>query len=93
MNYYDTTKASQQDRASYQQKAKSQSVAIMKWFCTQRKPASPSEVLNAVFNGSVPITSVRRSMTDLSNAGVLKKTNETVDGIYGRPEHKWTLAA
>ncbi|HLG33990.1 MAG TPA: hypothetical protein VI757_03860 [Bacteroidia bacterium] len=39
-----------------------------------------------------PITSTRRAMTNLLNAGKLRKTTAKKDGRYGRPEYFYTLA-
>lgn len=39
------------------------------------------------------LTSVRRSITNLTNAGVLVRASRLHDGPYGRPEHTWRLAA
>lgn len=40
-----------------------------------------------------PLTSIRRSITTLTNAGALVKTGLQVPGLYGSPEHVWRLAA
>ena len=39
-----------------------------------------------------PITSIRRAITDLTNAGKLMKTNTTKLGKYGKQVHTWKLA-
>jgi len=52
---------------------------------------TPPEVKNAVgFN--CPLTSVRRALTQLTSKGVLRKTNETAEGLFGTTNHKWGLA-
>ena len=38
-----------------------------------------------------PITSIRRALTNLTNAGVLEKTNKMVMGRYGKKTHTWKL--
>lgn len=35
------------------------------------------------------LTSVRRSISNLTDAGLLEKTGLQVDGCYGRREHTW----
>lgn len=35
------------------------------------------------------LTSVRRAMTTLTDAGALRKLDEMRDGPYGKPEHLW----
>ena len=39
-----------------------------------------------------PITSIRRAITDLTNAGKLTKTDITKLGKYGKQVHTWKLA-
>ena len=62
----------------------------MAFFKDQEKPQSPSMVYYA-FLKAWPITSVRRAITNLTTAGELVKTNNTVTGMYGKPEHLWSL--
>ena len=38
------------------------------------------------------LTSIRRSITDLTERGLLRKMGELQEGFYGRPEHVWELA-
>lgn len=38
------------------------------------------------------LTSVRRAITNLTKAGLLKQTGAPVDGPYGRPENTWSKA-
>lgn len=59
---------------------------------------SPSQVLKNLINinminNATPITSIRRSMTNLTVAGKLNKTENKVQGMYGRPEHTWIFRA
>lgn len=56
------------------------------------KRFTPFEVRDIVFNGSVPITSVRRAMTNLTNEGILKKTETQREGPYGQPNYTWQLS-
>jgi len=39
-----------------------------------------------------PITSIRRAITDLTNAGKLTKTNDKKLGRYGKNVHTWKLS-
>ena len=41
---------------------------------------------------SWPITSIRRAITDLTNAGKLTKTNDKKLGRYGKNVHTWKLS-
>lgn len=40
-----------------------------------------------------PLTSVRARITELTDAGILEKTDKTAEGEFGRPEHKWKWKA
>ena len=42
-------------------------------------------------NEKWPITSIRRAMTNLTDDGMIVKTQETVKGVYGKNEHLWSL--
>ena len=55
---------------------------------------SPSQVLsiyNKYYHKNVPITSIRRAMTDLTTKDILRKTSVMVKGIFGKDEHCWVL--
>lgn len=73
--------------------AKKQEEAIYTLFEKSGGCYSPSQVTQLMERaGRVwPITSVRRAMTDLTDAGKLEKTEETVRGQWGKPEYKWKL--
>lgn len=53
---------------------------------------TPFEVQKKILPG-VPITSVRRALTNLTERGVLEKTDQMREGRFGQPNHTWTLAA
>lgn len=55
---------------------------------------SPSQMLQKLeaFGRNIPITSVRRAISDLTRNGDLVKTDKQVMGIYGRKEYVWRLA-
>lgn len=54
---------------------------------------SPSQVWGHAFAGTLlPLTSVRRAITNLEEEGQLIKLPVTRRGLFGRPEHFWTLA-
>ena len=50
-----------------------------------------SETLSRV-NKNIPLTSIRRGISNLMREGYLIKTNETRAGIYGKPEHFYKLS-
>lgn len=54
---------------------------------------TPSEVwekYNKTFS-PVPITSIRRAMTCLTEKGKLEKLDEMKEGNYGKKNHKWRI--
>ena len=51
---------------------------------------TPSYVHSFVEDGE-PLTSSRRSISDLTRDGHLEKTEEKRTGIYGKPEYCWRL--
>ena len=55
---------------------------------------SLSKILGKKINEhyQVPLSSIRRGISNLKKQGYLKKTNETKIGIYGKPEHIYTLS-
>jgi len=97
MTYFNTTGVNGQELREYRRKAVSQEDRILSWFINMagyrlKKGYSPSQVADFCFDGDVPITSIRRAITSLTNEGHLVKTNKTVAGPYGRPESLWALA-
>ena len=53
------------------------------------RPLTPCEVHSIVTDDATPLTSTRRAMSDLTNEGVLIKTDERRVGIYGSLNHTW----
>jgi len=93
MDYYNTTELEPEQVKRYTKKAVSQDDAILEYFRSHPFDSglTPSDINNAVLP-LAPITSVRRAMTNLTNAGVLVKTSELRTGPYGRPEGVWKLS-
>jgi|TARA_R100001530_G_scaffold8138_2_gene8611 hypothetical protein len=92
MSYYNTTKE-EKDLKKYHSKADTQDQMILNYF-HEHVIASPSEVwvwFSSNNVGNVPITSIRRSITDLTNEGKLFKTRKKRRGYYGRDEYIWTI--
>jgi predicted ArsR family transcriptional regulator len=91
MTYFNTTGQSGDTLKEYKFKAESQEVRILGHFKRAGKQ-SPSQVWLALL-GIGPLTSVRRAITNLQDAGTLTKTDLQRKGMYGRPEGIWELAA
>ena len=90
-SYHNTVGASGELLDQFESKAKSQDVKIMEWFTRRGGHASPNDVLLDVFGCTIPLTSVRRALSNLTKAGLLVKSDYQVMGPYGRLEHLWKL--
>ena len=91
-NYFNTTRSSGAQREQYEHQAKSQEEVIYEYFASRHgMEYSPSQVREYLNLTSAPITSVRRAITNLTNASLLTKTDRQTAGPYGRPEYLWTL--
>lgn len=91
-SFYNTIESCGQQLIQFEQEAKNQQEKILEYF--SRYPANdftPDEIHIQIFSNSVPITSVRRSMTNLTNAGLLQKTDIKRLGRYGKLTHTWKL--
>lgn len=58
------------------------------------KPIAPSQIHSIYvknFQKNVPLTSIRRAMTNMTEKGILRKTSIMVDGIYGKPQYTWVM--
>lgn len=89
MSYYNTTKESGTTLKNNVAKAKSQEVIIYSEFLSG-KEINPKELFNT-FSKQMPITSIRRALTNLTKQGKLIKTDEKRIGMYGRSEYVWKL--
>ena len=93
MPYFNTTQLNGSDLDHARRKAKTQEDRVLAFF--NLRPAylyTPFEVQEKVMPG-VPITSVRRAITNLEKAGHLIKTRVMGAGKYGVRNHCWQLAA
>jgi len=89
--FYNTIELSGEELQKAKIDCKSQEDYI-KWIFT-KKPTleiTPSELL-LYFENNVPITSIRRALTNLTNDNILEKTSNYRMGNYGKPEHIWKL--
>ena len=53
-----------------------------------RTKLSPSDVLE-LYPAAVPITSIRRAITQMTKKGILVMTEATKKGTWGKSEHLW----
>ena len=86
--FYNTTNESGQLLIDYREKAGRQETIILSLFRKIRE-GSPWDIYEIV--GNMPITSVRRALTNLTKKGCLIKTGLKKEGAYGRPEYIWKI--
>ena len=90
--FYNTTHETNPELKQYRESAETQDQAVLKIFEDNQYTAfTPSEV-HRTFGPTVPITSIRRALTNLTQAGKLVKTNAKRQGPYGRYEYCWKIA-
>lgn len=90
MSYYNTTNLIGEDLLAEINNAKSQEDKIALFFSNRAMQFySPSDILELIFNNTVPLTSVRRALSDLTDQGILRKTDKLKPGLYGKPVHCW----
>lgn len=49
-------------------------------------------ISNEQISAKTPLTSIRRSMSNLTKRGLLEKTGAQIEGPLGKPEKLWRLA-
>lgn len=89
--FYNTIKLSGADLQLARDNSKSQEDFIK--FIFKNQPdleITPSQMLE-LFGKNIPLTSVRRALTNLTNENFLEKTEIMTEGLYGKPEHIWRL--
>ena len=91
--YYNTTNAEGRTLKDYQNATLRQDDRIYLFFKqNDNARLCPSQVMNMVFKGNTPLTSVRRSLNTLTKQGLLIKTDILRRGQYGRLVHCWKVA-
>ncbi len=84
-SYYNTTAITDQERQTYERKAKSQEKEIMKWMKVFCAPVSAEDIKTYVTEfKNTPITSVRRALHNLKDLGLIAEAGQK-KGDYGRP--------
>ena len=92
MAYFNTTQLSGSDLSTAIGNAKGQDERILDYFKENpSKLLTPDDVLEAIFTARTPITSIRRSFTELTDGLFLEKTKQMRVGRYGKPCHCWKL--
>lgn len=93
--YHDTTHLPPDELAQAVDTASHQDDLVLRIFAKAGKPLSPSQVWRIGCDQGERwlLTSVRRSITNLTKSKALQKTGERREGQYGRPEMVWARAA
>ena len=93
-SYYNTTGLYGSDLVKEQINAQDQEGRILRLFKhSDEAYLSPSEVMKKyelIWN-AIPITSIRRALTNLTKGGKLVKTSVMKTGMYNKPERCWQL--
>ena len=88
--YFNTVSESGSKLKEYTAKAANQNARVLD-ILRSLGSASPSQVWIAM-GRTCPLTSVRRALTTLTEAGMALKTGARHVGQYGRDECVWTIA-
>ena len=91
MTFHNTIQARDPELSAYEHKAWTQEQLILALF--QDDPIgryTPFEV-RRILGLTAPITSIRRAITNLTNANKLKKTDHKRYERYGKPNFCWEL--
>ncbi len=93
--FYNTINLEAKELDEAEQAALTQEQRILRFFIMRGRgsSAAPSGVCKDLFDDSIPLTSVRRAMTNLTSRGDLIKSSAMINGLYGKPEHLWTVSA
>jgi len=92
--YHNTTNLSGAELKKAQKRALTQNEAIYLLFTQRSRDFIPSEVLFILEEklNYPPLTSIRRSISNLTRFGLLIKTEIKRNGQYGRKEYAWRRA-
>lgn len=89
-SHHNTTEESGEQLEIFEKKASKQEEIIIALF--HRNPRmTASECFRMYPDRDVPITSIRRGITNLMNQGKLIKTDDKKTGIYKRPEYIYEI--
>lgn len=91
--YYNTNKETGDTLLASRDKTQTQEDYILSYFKGGTPALCAPHDLEFLFDHKVPITSIRRALTNLEKAGKLLKTDTMVKGTYGKMVHTWQLAS
>ena len=98
-HYYNSTDQTGQTLMNFEMKAKNQDEAVL-WVFERPTIATLTPEMCLTYLkaydkerfGKVPITSIRRSFSNLYNSGIIEKTGNYTKGEYGRDVNSWKLS-
>lgn len=92
-SFHNTIEEQGENLRSSEKAAKGQEEIIYNFFVNNPDSVlTPPEVQIQAGMTNAPLTSVRRSITNLTNKGLLTKTKAQRKGIYGKPNYVWKLS-
>jgi len=92
MTFYNTTNEKGDQLKTSEQKTKTQDDIVMDFFQANRAHRFTPNNVQALALPDAPLTSVRRSITNMTEDGLLEKTDTKREGRYGMPNYCWRLA-
>tara|TARA_Y100000310_G_scaffold158698_1_gene158128 strand:+ start:32 stop:361 length:330 start_codon:yes stop_codon:yes gene_type:complete len=89
--YYNTLNENAEDSKTSKIKAKKQKDQILAIYKHTLRPMTPAEIWEGYGykNRNVPLTSIRRAITNLEAEGLLNKTDIQKPGVYGKMNYCW----
>ena len=89
-SFHNTIEARGADLKHLDARAQTQEQTILNFFRQHvGRMFTPSEIHQRLYSPSTPLTSVRRAITNLTEAGHITKTDVRTLGPYGVNEHCW----
>ena len=91
MTFHNTIKATGQTLLAFEATASSQQDRVLTVFRFAMRPLCWGEVKRLLVEDMNEV-SIKRCITNLKNLGILVKTDEKVQGLYGKPNYKYKLS-
>ena len=89
--YYNTINESKAASKESSGKARKQKDQIFAIYRHTLRPMTPAEIWEGYGfkSANVPLTSIRRAITNLESEGLLEKTDIQKPGVYGKQNYCW----
>ena len=89
--FYNTNNLNGADLKKSTGRAESQTEKILRFFLAHPDRAFTPAHVHVALGREILLTSIRRSISDLTKNEDLIKTCELSQGLFGSPNYKWTL--